>query len=436
MVVDRTVDNPVNCRLLTVDYPFRIAWFSPLPPVRSGIADVNAELLRRLDAAFSIDRYDEPRAHDFIWRHLRAPYDLVVYQLGNASCHDFIWAYLARFPGLAVIHDPTLHHARARMLLGQRRFDDYRREFWFDHPDASRDFVEYAVEGLGGPIYYFWSMLPVVIKTARAVAVHNERVAADLRDEFPRTPIEAIHLGTSRVEAGAATRAAARGALGYDEAAIVFAAFGKVTSEKRIGPILRAVAALVGRGVNARLLLVGDASDYPSLHDELIGHGVADRVLVSGFVDDDALAGYLAAADVCVCLRWPTARETSASWLQCLSASRPTIISDLAHTADVPATVAIRIDLLDEDEALRGAMHRLATDAGLRDDLARAGHAYWAANHTIDVMADDYRRIIRQAAALPIPAPPPDLPPHFTDDYSGMARSVASQFGVPIEFLD
>src|SRR5437762_2247438 len=83
-----------------ISKPMRIAWFSPLPPVRSGIADVNAELLPRLERDFVIERFDQPRAHDFVWRNLRAPYDLVVYQLGNASCHDFIWAYLARFPGL------------------------------------------------------------------------------------------------------------------------------------------------------------------------------------------------------------------------------------------------------------------------------------------------------------------------------------------------
>jgi len=233
-----------------------------------------------------------------------------------------------------------------------------------------------------------------------------------------------------------AARAATRAALGYDDSTIVFAAFGKVTGEKRIGPILRALAGLAGGGVNARLLLVGDASEYPSLRGELTGHAIADRVHVTGFVDDHALAGYLAAADVCVCLRWPTARETSASWLQCLSASKPTIISDLAHTADVPESVALRIDLLDEDEALRTAMHRLATDARLRADLSRAGHAYWSANHTIDAMADDYRRIIHHAAALPIPMPPADLPAHFTDDHSGVARAIVNRFGIGVDVLD
>src|SRR5262245_6572769 len=163
----------------------RIAWFSPLPPVRSGIAADAAALLPLLERDFAIDRFDEPRAHDFVWMHRRAPYDLVVYQLGNASCHDYMWAYLARYPGLAVLHDPRLHHARARQLLASGRSDDYRRELLYDHPDITPDFAEYAIAGLGGTIYYFWSMIGVVMRTARMVAVYNPRVAAELRDAYP-----------------------------------------------------------------------------------------------------------------------------------------------------------------------------------------------------------------------------------------------------------
>src|SRR4051812_33034227 len=158
-----------------------IAWFSPLPPARSGIAAYSAELLPRLGPPFVIDSYPEPAAHDFVWRAQQHPYDLAVYQLGNARYHDYMWAYLAYAPGLVVLHDARLHHARARQLLDARRFDDYRREFHHNHPAVPIAFAEYAVEGLGGPIYYFWSMLRAVVGTARTVAVHNPRVAGDLR---------------------------------------------------------------------------------------------------------------------------------------------------------------------------------------------------------------------------------------------------------------
>lgn len=438
----------------------RIAWFSPLPPVPSGIAASNATLLMRLDEECAIDRFvdaaagaphpSQPRtfdAHDFVWKQQRVPYDLVAYQLGNAPCHDYIWAYLARYPGLVVLHDPRLHQARARQLLSRGRHDDYRHEFWYDHPDARRDFVEYAVEGLGGPIYHFWSMLRVVMRTARLVAVHNPRVAADLRDAFPNAPIAAIHLGKPALAGDAGGRGRVRASLGASDATVVFAVFGKITADKRIGPILRAFASLDRDAADALLLLVGDPSDYPHLGEELAREGLADRVRVTGHVPDAAVADHLAAADACLCLRWPTALETSAAWIDCLAAGRATVITALAHLVDIPTVdprdwrpsssddpVAIAIDLLDEERSLALALRRLSGDAPFRRAVARAGHAYWAREHTLDLMVDDYRRILAEAARRDAPRPD-DLPVHFTDDGSGLARRIAGEFGIELDIL-
>jgi glycosyltransferase involved in cell wall biosynthesis len=410
----------------------RLAWFSPLPPTRSGIAAYSAELLPLLDANHTIDRFPETRARDFVWMARRSPYDLVVYQLGNAPCHDYMWAYLAAFPGLVVLHDAVLHQARARQLLQNRRADDYRREFAYDHPEAPAGVAEYAVEGLGGPIYYCWSMLRVVMQTARVIAVHNARIADDLRETYPSATIDTIRMGVPAVAAIDVT--AARRALGFSADAVVFAAFGKLTPEKRIAPITHALARLVADGVDAHLLLVGDASEYTALPDVLARSGVAARVHITGHVADTDVASHLAAADACLCLRWPTAGESSASWLRCLAARRATILTDLAHLVDIPDAVALRVDLLDEDETLYRAMTTLATDPSRRAAIADAGHAFWLAHHTLETMAADYQRVLAAAAARPAPAPT-DLPSHFTADYSTLARAITSQLGVPIDFL-
>lgn len=423
----------------------RVAWFSPLPPVRSGIAAYSAEILPALAADHVIEPIAESNAHDFVWQARRNPFDLVVYQLGNAPCHDYMWAYLARYPGLVVLHDARLHHARARLLLNQKRFDDYRREFHYDHPDATPSFAEYAVEGLGGSIYYFWSMLRVVMRTARAVAVHNPRVADDLREQYPGVPVDTIRMGVPcGTPADDAHRARLRRDLALPDDAIVFAAFGKVTSEKRMGPILAALGALVAEGRNAYLLIVGDADSYTTLGDELARRGVVDRVRVTGFVPDDQIGAHLEAADVALCLRWPTAGETSGSWLHCLAAARPTVISDLAHLVDIPTVaprdwrtplsrepVAVAIDLMDEAQSLLLAMRMLADDPPLRERLAHSGHEYWAAHHTLHAMAEDYRRVLPAAAARPEPSVV-DLPAHFTEDHSGLTRRITDQFGVDL----
>jgi hypothetical protein len=79
-------------------------------------------------------------------------------------------------------------------------------------------------------------------------------------------------------------------------------------------------------------------------------------------------------------------------------------------------------------------MRVLANEPPLRAALARAGHAYWQANHTLDVMAADYQRLIIEAAARPAPAVN-DLPSHFTDDYSAQARGILAAFGIPMSSL-
>jgi glycosyltransferase involved in cell wall biosynthesis len=404
----------------------RLAWFSPFPPERSGIATYSAEIVPLLSSAHTVDRIPELGAHDFVWMHRRHPYDLVVYQLGNAPCHDYMWAYLATYPGLVVLHDARLHHAQARRLLKDRRFNDYRRELAYDHPDARPDVAEYAVEGLSGSIYYFWSMLRVVMQTARLVAVHNERVAGDLRSEYPATTVEAITMGVAPIAADADGRRLVRHALDIPDDAIVFAAFGKVTPEKRIPAILDALAALRRDGLNAWLIIVGEGDDPVAM--------TGDGIRSTGYVSDAAVGAYLNAADACLCLRWPTALETSASWLRCLAAGRATVISDLPHLVDVPSQVALRIDLLDEERELVNAMRRLASDPALRDNLGRSGQAYWAAGHTLQAMTEDYERALIAAAARPAPEST-DLPAHFVDDHSEPARQIAERLGVDVDVL-
>lgn len=409
----------------------RVAWFSPLPPARTGIAAYTAELLPHLERDYAIETFDEARAHEFAWRARRQPYALAVYHLGNARYHDFMWGYLAAYPGLVVLHDARLHHARARQLLAAGRDADYRREFRFDHPQVRPEAAEYAVAAMGGPVQYLWPMRRVVLAASRRVAVHNAMVADELRREHAGAAVDVVRMGVPAIDAKADARFSVRARHRLAPSATVFAAFGKMTAEKRIGPIVRALGALAANQMDVHLLLVGEdgervASEVPA--------GLAARVHSTGYVPDEQLGAYLAGSDVCVCLRWPTALETSSSWLRCLAAARATIVSDLAHTSDVPTTVARRVDLLEEERSLEAAMRELATDARARADVANAGHAWWSAHHTMELMAADYRAVIARAIATAAPAAA-DLPQHFLDDYSAPARELLRRVGAAVDLF-
>lgn len=68
---------------------------------------------------------------------------------------------------------------------------------------------------------------------------------------------------------------------------------------------MRALARVTG-ATQAHLLVAGEAVDYYDMHAEANALGASDRVTFVGYVPDDEIDGYLAASDVCVCMRWPT----------------------------------------------------------------------------------------------------------------------------------
>jgi glycosyltransferase involved in cell wall biosynthesis len=235
------------------------------------------------------------------------------------------------------------------------------------------------------------------------------------------------------------------------EDAVLFGVFGGLTPEKRLPQILAAFRALLPHAPGARLLLVGAAASHYDIGADIAAHGLGDRVIRRGYLQaDDDLTDHLCACDVTLNLRWPTARETSGPWLRALAAGRATVITDLVHLADVasldPRTwalqpagsrkpeagsgVCVAIDTLDEDHSLRLAMRRLAADADLRDRLGRAGREWWRREHSVEVMVDDYERVMREAIARP--APEVDLPAHMRNPGDRKVRALVGPFGVAL----
>ena len=112
--------------------------------------------------------------------------------------------------------------------------------------------------------------------------------------------------------------------IGIPAGAVLFIALGKVTPEKRIREAVRALAAMSEAVPDAHCSWLVKLSIITTRLSDARALGVENKVSVAGYVADDEIDDYIAAADVCLCMRWPTSRETSASWLRCLAAGRPT----------------------------------------------------------------------------------------------------------------
>lgn len=457
-----------------------------MPPVRSGIATCSADIIGELARCHAIDVYvhannpcesvpalasmDAVRvhsAHDFVWRHRAEPYDLTVYQVGNSSHHDYIWPYLFRYPGLTVLHDVRVHHARAAALLRTKRPEDFRAEFAANHPDVSADLAELAIAGFDNHLSYSWPMCRLILEASRLTAVHSPPMASQLREQLPHAKITTIRLAHGTPVSGAHAlngRARVRASSRIPNEAVVFGVFGGLTPEKRIAQILDALAATVPYAPSVHLLLAGPIARHYDVSADVRLRGLEHRVTITGYLETDAeLTDCIAACDVSLNLRWPTAREMSGPWLRALAAGRATITVDLAHLVDVPSLdprtwrvnpaasgssllasrsegansepraarsepVTVAIDILDEDHSLRLAMRRLATDPVLRASLGAAAQRYWDREHSMPRMVEDYERALVEAAALP--APSVTLPEHLVSNGERVLNEVLTEFGL------
>jgi hypothetical protein len=80
-----------------------LAWFRATDPDPSNALDDTALLIAQLRSTHHVDVFTAATAHDFVWRHFRAPYDLCVYELGSEPAHAFLAAYLRHYPGIVVL---------------------------------------------------------------------------------------------------------------------------------------------------------------------------------------------------------------------------------------------------------------------------------------------------------------------------------------------
>jgi hypothetical protein len=74
--------------------PSRLAWFGPLPPIRSGVAQYNLELLPGLASKYQVDLFVDGLASDVARPHASTPI---------FSAHDFAWGVFAGVMDVAVM---------------------------------------------------------------------------------------------------------------------------------------------------------------------------------------------------------------------------------------------------------------------------------------------------------------------------------------------
>jgi glycosyltransferase involved in cell wall biosynthesis len=368
----------------------KVAYFSPLPPSRSGIADYSALLLSALEQLVDVEVVRPGRTRPV------ADADVALYHIGNdPDAHAWIVDALRRRPGVVVLHDFVIHHLVAGMTIGRKDGHAYLTAMEREAGVAGRMLGWGVLEGRVPPL---WEVRPdefplagEVLDRATGVIVHSRYAETQAREHGYDGPLWRIPHPSWPAPAIEPVAI---------EGAPLIGCFGHLNENKRIPQLLRAFAEYRTTHPNARLLLVGAEAPGFDLEGRLARVGLdTEGVIREPYVEESRLWSLLAACDACVLLRAPTMGETSGSAIRTLSLGKPLVVSDLGWFAELPDDVALKVPVGGDAEmaGIVAALEQLSDPATVAR-MGAAAAAYVEREHALPLVAERYVAALEEAA--------------------------------------
>jgi glycosyltransferase involved in cell wall biosynthesis/SAM-dependent methyltransferase len=321
----------------------KIAFFSPLPPARSGIADYSAALLEELCRLADVQVFaSKPSVFD------PAAFDVILYQIGNNSYHDFCYEMALEHPGVVVVHEANLHHLIADITIKRGDWDAYMRVLGEEGGPQALENAQRVRALEIPPDYEGVPMLRGLLARSKGAIVHSGCVEEVLRSAGFSGPVARIPHGAWIPETN---RLNFRSILGVDETTPLIGIFGFLKPYKRIAESLRAFKRLLAVTPEAKMILVGEPHPEFPLQSLIQSLGLAANVRALGFQPIPEFVGNLAACDIVLNLRYPTVGENSGTLMRALGLGKAVIVSEVGSFLELPDNICLKapVDATEEE---------------------------------------------------------------------------------------
>jgi len=385
----------------------KVAYFSPLPPQRTGIADYSKELLGELAKSAQIDLWvDHAMEEDedlgcSVYNYVQTPelrselpaYDSIIYPMGNSLAHQNLFRMMLETSGVVVMHDFVLHHFFAAHYLESLRLpDSYIAEMAYNYGAATAELARRALaterplwenDASGHPLN------KRVLDHALGVIVHSDFALRLVHASHPHLRATKIDLPV-RVPRTQSDGKELKRRYGIPTEHIVIGSLGFASPAKRVHTILRAVSALNRRDLV--YVMVGNVGD--GVQQVLRNYGLSELVRITGHVDRTTFLDYCNLIDIGIDIRYPTMGETSASVCRILGAGKPCIVSDLGWFSEIPSDCVVKLDPTADECVLAQRLRDLMARNVLRQEIGDNARRYVLEFHNPKKAADKYLRFL------------------------------------------
>ena len=431
----------------------RLAYFSPLPPERSGIADYSADLLPELARYYEIDVIVTQNAVEGDWLNANFPirdckwfenhavtFDRVLYNFGNSMFHGHMFDLLKRYPGVVILHDFFLSGIISHLEMIGEIPNGWTQALYLSHGyTALIDKIEAKVER---DVIAKYPCNLTVLERAEGVIVHS-RHAVELAkkwygENFASTwktipLVRCVQNGLNRSEA--------RAKLGLREGDFLFCTFGALGPTKLNVELMEAWKnSSLALNSKCKLVFVGGGDHDLAYKGKLLNllktSGLDGQIKITNFADPELFRDYLTVADGAVQLRTMSRGETSAAVLDCMAYGLPTIVNAHGSMRELPQNKVIvlpdqfnQFELIAELEAMyRNICANSELGKSAKDYIseqhapAKIGQQYYAAIESFfnSERATKLHNTVRKLAQIDCAVLPSN------EDLIGLAHSLAS----------
>lgn len=387
-----------------------LAFVSPMPPERTGIADYSADLLPALADYYHIElvvaqKHVTPinsekgvnvRSVDWLRSNVDR-IDRVIYQMGNSPFHQHMLALIRDIPGTVVLHDFYLSG-----LMSWLECDAGEINAWVDALYCSHGYPA-VTERYANPreakLKYPANL--GVLQKADGIIVHSEYSRNLIQQWFGglcEWPVEVIPLVRQPPEQ--LDKKQARKVLGLNPDDFIICSFGFLDATKLNHRLLESwLNSELAVAENTKLVFVGQCPDDDygnSLRKRIEESGLGDRIHITGYASQDDFRQYLMASDLAVQLRAQSRGETSAAVLDCMGYGVPVVVNANGSMAELDKQAVRLLDDEFSNSELTYALESLWEDVSERQRLSARARQAILSNHSPAECSRRYREAIEQ----------------------------------------
>lgn len=385
----------------------KIALFSPLKPVKSGIADYVEEMLIELSKHIDIDIYvskDSKPETQKIKEHFKIipfekksfrpdEYDEIVFQMGNSYLpHRYMYEAMKEITGIVVLHDYVLQGFYAGMYFTTGDFSAYSSVQKKFYGQKGEKIAEHIAKRLPRPIWdteegMDYPLNEEILSSAKALIVHSDFVQNKILEKWDKPIVTIPHHGHPQK---IFDHDKIRYELGLSEKDVLIGSYGFINWNKRFHIILPAIAEL--NMPHLKYLVIGE--DGSNLLQNLLKKNTRN-IIHKSYIPLEDFEKLISVCDIGINLRYPTMGETSGSLIRMMGYGKPVLVTNVGNYAELPDHSVFKIDPdIDEAETIKRAIATLIQDVDFRESMGREAAKYAQETCSIEISAKKYADFI------------------------------------------